>query len=106
MPNGKYLIRLEHIALHVAGVSYGVQIYVTCGQLVIQDGGNGIPGPLVAFPGAYKQDDPDILIDIYPSRVWTLIDGLGPRTWYVALYIPGPSCMGKRKHLIRHIFSQ
>ncbi|KAJ7337692.1 glycosyl hydrolase family 61-domain-containing protein [Mycena albidolilacea] len=50
-PSGQYLIRIEHIALHVATTFGGAQFYIACGQ--VQVWGTGSPGPLVAFPGAY-----------------------------------------------------
>ncbi|KAH8816063.1 glycoside hydrolase [Xylogone sp. PMI_703] len=64
-PNGDYLIRVEHIALHVAQSVGGAQFYISCGQITVTGGGNGNPGPLVAFPGAYSATDPGILINIY-----------------------------------------
>ncbi|KAJ7214393.1 glycosyl hydrolase family 61-domain-containing protein [Mycena pura] len=52
-PSGQYLLRVEHIALHVAEVFQGAQFYIACAQLQVTNGGSGTPGPLVAFPGAY-----------------------------------------------------
>ncbi|KAK7046443.1 glycosyl hydrolase family 61-domain-containing protein, partial [Favolaschia claudopus] len=51
VPSGQYLIRIEHIALHVASTFGGAQLYIACAQVEV--GGTGTPGPLVAFPGAY-----------------------------------------------------
>lgn len=65
LPSGEYLIRAEHIALHSAQSSGGAQFYISCGQLNVTGGGAGTPGPLVAFPGAYKATDPGIMINIY-----------------------------------------
>jgi len=64
-PSGQYLVRGEQIALHVASTYGGAQFYLACGQLNIINGGNGSPGPLVSFPGAYTGYEPGILIDIY-----------------------------------------
>ncbi|CAG8982098.1 hypothetical protein HYALB_00013956 [Hymenoscyphus albidus] len=64
-PSGDYLVRIEHIGLHGAGSTNGAQFYLSCGQITITGGGSGTPGPLVAFPGAYKATDPGILIQIY-----------------------------------------
>ena len=64
-PSGQYLIRVEQIALHVAQSEGGAQFYLSCGQIEITGGGDGTPGPLVEFPGAYSPTDPGILIDIY-----------------------------------------
>lgn len=49
----RYLVRIEHIALHVAQSYGGAQFYVACAQLDVTDGGNGTPGPLVSIPGVY-----------------------------------------------------
>jgi hypothetical protein len=40
------------------------QFYLACSQIKVTEGGNGSPGPLVAFPGAYKSTDPGILVDL------------------------------------------
>lgn len=64
-PNGDYLVRFEHIGLHVANSVGAAQFYLSCGQITITGGGGGTPGPLVAFPGAYSATDPGILISIY-----------------------------------------
>ena len=83
LPSGQYLARVEHIALHSASTSGGAQFYISCAQISVTGGGNGTPGPLVAFPGAYKATDPGLLIDIYypvvcplPFLVWFWIDRL------------------------------
>lgn len=65
LPNGDYLLRVEHIAIHGASSKGGAQFYLSCGQVRVTGGGNGDPSPLVAFPGAYSPSDPGILIDIY-----------------------------------------
>ncbi|KAJ7289511.1 glycosyl hydrolase family 61-domain-containing protein [Mycena rebaudengoi] len=54
-PSGQYLIRIEHIALHVATTFGGAQFYIACAQVEVTNGGTGTPGPLVAFPGAYTK---------------------------------------------------
>lgn len=64
-PSGDYLIRVEHIGLHVAQSSGGAQFYISCGQISVTGGGSGTPKPLVSFPGAYKATDPGILLNIY-----------------------------------------
>lgn len=66
-PDGDYLVRVEHIALHTAQSAGGAQFYISCGQINITGGGSGEPGPLVEFPGAYDAADPGIQINInYP----------------------------------------
>ncbi|KAI4930638.1 uncharacterized protein J4E92_004470 [Alternaria infectoria] len=53
-PSGDYLLRVEHIALHMAMQANKAQFYLACSQIKITGGGTGLPSPLVAFPGAYK----------------------------------------------------
>ena len=65
IPSGDYLLRIEHIALHQASNVNGAQFYISCAQIKITGGGNGSPGPLVSFPGAYKATDPEIKVNIY-----------------------------------------
>ncbi|KAF2837135.1 lytic polysaccharide monooxygenase [Patellaria atrata CBS 101060] len=79
-PSGDYLLRVEHIALHSAGSAGGAQFYISCAQLTVTGGGNGNPGPLVAFPGAYKASDPGIQINIY-YPVPTSYTPPGPPVW-------------------------
>ncbi|KAK2760370.1 hypothetical protein FQN54_002440 [Arachnomyces sp. PD_36] len=62
VPAGDYLLRGEHIGLHIAG---SPQFYLACAQLTVTGGGSGSPSPLVAFPGAYSMDDPGLTADIY-----------------------------------------
>ncbi|KAF2252449.1 lytic polysaccharide monooxygenase [Trematosphaeria pertusa] len=63
-PDGDYLLRVEHIALHMASQANKAQFYLSCSQIKITGGGSGSPGPLAAFPGAYKSNDPGILVDL------------------------------------------
>ncbi|EDU50404.1 fungal cellulose binding domain containing protein [Pyrenophora tritici-repentis] len=80
LPSGEYLLRGEHIALHSAGSAGGAQFYLSCAQLKVENGGNGSPGPKVAFPGAYKATDPGIMINIY-YPVPTSYTAPGPAVW-------------------------
>ncbi len=79
MPSGKYLVRVESIALHQAQNAGGAQFYLACGQVEITGGGSGSPGGLVAFPGAYKTSDPGLLWSYYPVR--TSYKAPGPDVW-------------------------
>ncbi|KAI0179572.1 glycoside hydrolase family 61 protein [Hypoxylon sp. FL1284] len=79
MPSGKYLIRVESIALHQAQSVGGAQIYLSCAQIEVTDGGSGTPGPLVAFPGAYRANDPGLIWSYYP--VATSYTAPGPAVW-------------------------
>lgn len=42
----------------------GAQFYLACSQINITGSGTGEPGPLVSLPGAYKSNDPGILVDL------------------------------------------
>ena len=63
-PNGEYLLRVEQIALHMASQANKAQFYLACSQIKITNGGSGTPGPLVALPGAYRSNDPGIMVNI------------------------------------------
>ncbi|KAI1129397.1 lytic polysaccharide monooxygenase [Nemania abortiva] len=78
-PSGKYLVRVESIALHQAQSVGGAQIYLSCAQIEVTDGGNGTPGPLVAFPGAYQATDPGLRWSYYP--IPTSYTAPGPAVW-------------------------
>ena len=80
LPSGEYLLRGEHIALHSASTAGGAQFYLSCAQIKVENGGNGNPGPKVAFPGAYKATDPGIMINIY-YPVPTSYTAPGPAVW-------------------------
>ncbi|KAK0670337.1 glycoside hydrolase [Cercophora samala] len=79
VPNGKYLVRVESIALHQAQSAGGAQLYINCAQVEIVNGGNGRPGPLVSFPGAYNRNDPGLVWSYYPIR--TSYKAPGPAVW-------------------------
>ncbi|RDL37012.1 uncharacterized protein BP5553_04445 [Venustampulla echinocandica] len=80
VPAGDYLFRIEHIGLHSASAAGGAQFYISCGQITVTGGGSGTPGPLVAFPGAYKATDPGLMINIY-YPVPTTYQMPGPAVW-------------------------
>ncbi|KKY39326.1 putative glycoside hydrolase family 61 protein [Diaporthe ampelina] len=80
IPAGDYLMRNEHIGLHVAQSEGAAQFYLSCGQLSVTGGGSTQPQNLAAFPGAYSSKDPGILINInYP--VPTSYVNPGPATF-------------------------
>jgi hypothetical protein len=79
IPSGYYLVRVESIALHQAQNPGGAQIYLACAQVKVTSGGTGKPGPLVAFPGAYKASDQGLLWSYYPVR--TSYTAPGPAVW-------------------------
>ncbi|CAK7213239.1 hypothetical protein SBRCBS47491_001734 [Sporothrix bragantina] len=79
-PNGDYLLRVEQIALHLAQTVNGAQFYLACSQITITGGGSGTPAPLVALPGAYKSNDPGILVNLGAVSSTTYVPP-GPPLW-------------------------
>jgi len=78
-PSGKYLVRVESIALHQAQSVGGAQMYLACAQVEVVGGGQGKPGPLVAFPGAYNANDAGLRWSYYPiAKSYT---APGPAVW-------------------------
>jgi len=76
--DGQYLLRAELIALHAASSANGAQLYMECAQISVT-GGTGTATPsTVAFPGAYSQTDPGILINIYSTLTTYEIPGPTP----------------------------
>ncbi|KAI5803524.1 glycoside hydrolase [Peziza echinospora] len=68
IPSGKYIIRHEFLALHNApNPKKMAQFYPVCANFEITDGKAGakLEGTGVKFPGAYKANDPGVLIDIH-----------------------------------------
>jgi hypothetical protein len=63
-PSGEYLVRFEHIGVHRSHVNQP-EHYVSCVQVKVTGGGNGVPGPTVKFPGAYKASDEYANFSIY-----------------------------------------
>ncbi|KIY62115.1 lytic polysaccharide monooxygenase [Cylindrobasidium torrendii FP15055 ss-10] len=61
VPDGEYLLRVEHIALHVAG---SPQFYVSCAQISVTGGGSANPEK-VSIPGYISSDDPSITLNIW-----------------------------------------
>jgi hypothetical protein len=76
LPNGNYLIRGEHIGLHIAGTP---QFYIACAQVAVTGGGSGRPSPLVSFPGAYSRSDPGLAVNIYAASSPYVYPG--PAVW-------------------------
>ncbi|CAF3467633.1 hypothetical protein SNK03_013503 [Fusarium graminearum] len=67
LPDGQYLVRGEHIALH--GAHGGeAEFYYACAQLEISgNSASSIPGTSVKIPGVYKQDDPAVNFSLWGS---------------------------------------
>jgi len=84
-PSGEYLVRFEHIGVHRSHVNQP-EHFVSCVQVKVTNGGNGVPGPLVKFPAAYSAKDPYANFNVYGGakefpfpgpKVW---DGAGSAT--------------------------
>jgi len=80
VPDGEYLLRVEHIALHMAMQANKAQFYLACSQIQITGGGKGTPGPLVSLPGAYKSSDPGILVNLGAIQA-NAYQPPGPAVW-------------------------
>jgi len=65
IPNGEYLLRTEHIAIHGAYQPDGDQHYLSCAQISVSGGTGGNPGPTGKFPGMYKSNDPGLFFSPY-----------------------------------------
>ncbi|KFA70110.1 hypothetical protein S40285_03315 [Stachybotrys chlorohalonatus IBT 40285] len=61
---GNYLLRYEHIGLHIAGAP---QFYIACAQIAVTGSGTASPpsSALVSFPGAYARSNPGLTFVIY-----------------------------------------
>ncbi|KFA56005.1 hypothetical protein S40293_03996 [Stachybotrys chartarum IBT 40293] len=77
---GEYLLRVEHIALHMASRPNAAQFYLACSQIRVTGSGSGVPGPLVSLPGAYQSNDPGILVNLYTMAPDSYV-GPGPAIW-------------------------
>ncbi|KAK7965096.1 glycoside hydrolase family 61 protein [Apiospora saccharicola] len=74
LPDGYYLLRAEHIALHSAGSVGGAQFYIGCAQLHVTGGTGTVTPSGVSFPGAYKATDRKFFLHYYdpPPRLLLL----------------------------------
>ncbi|KAK6495047.1 hypothetical protein TWF481_003074 [Arthrobotrys musiformis] len=82
LPTGDYLLRVEHIALHVAFEEGQHEFFGSCAQLKVVNGGDGVPNSYTIFPGAYSTDEPGLFLDIH--RPWALPEKYqvpGPEVW-------------------------
>lgn len=62
---GQYLLRVELLALHSAYTSGQAQFYTSCAQIEVSGSGSFAPSETAVFPGAYEQNDPSIMLNIY-----------------------------------------
>ncbi|RMY65082.1 hypothetical protein D0863_09364 [Hortaea werneckii] len=77
-PDGEYLVRPEHIAIHEGHVGKA-QFYMECAQLRVSGGGSGSPGPMVKIPGLYDADSPSIDFSMWNGA--TSYEMPGPAVW-------------------------
>lgn len=61
---GEYLLRHEIIALHTAMTAGGAEFYPSCTQIKVGGSKTGTPNATVSLPGAYKDTDAGILVDV------------------------------------------
>lgn len=77
---GQYLLRGELIALHGANSNKGAQFYMECAQINVVGGSASKTPSTVSLPGAYKQNDPGVLVNIYSGLKSYSIPGPRPFT--------------------------
>ncbi|KAF6745796.1 glycosyl hydrolase family 61-domain-containing protein [Ephemerocybe angulata] len=76
--SGEYLLRIEHIALH--DIDVVPELYVSCAQIRIIDGGSGSPPNLVSIPGYIASNDPGLIADIHDPNMKSYT-APGPPVW-------------------------
>lgn len=85
-PDGEYLIRPEHIALHGAHDGQA-EFYYGCAQVKVTGGGNGVPSPTAKIPGVYKVNDPEVNFSLWGGyKDYTMP---GPALWTGGGSAPG-----------------
>ncbi|KAF3111454.1 hypothetical protein TWF102_007118 [Orbilia oligospora] len=88
LPDGEYLLRVEHIALHNAYQTGGAQFFLGCAQLNVTGGWVGAtpstPPTLVSFPGAYNATDPGIKLNIWAPDAISYVNP-GPPVYHCLL---------------------
>jgi hypothetical protein len=73
---GGYLVRQEIIALHLAQSQGGAEFYPSCTQIMVGGSQTGTPNQTVAFPGAYSDTDPGILVpDVFSAGATYIFPG-------------------------------
>jgi len=77
-PDGEYLVRPEHIAIHEGHVDKA-QFYMECAQLRVNGGGSGTPGPMVKIPGLYTPNE--VNFDMWSNPSLSEYPMPGPAVW-------------------------
>lgn len=70
IPDGEYLVRVEHIPLHGAqGTSTGAEYYYSCGQLKVEGSTvESLPAfDMIKIPGGVQPDDPAVEFNIWTN---------------------------------------
>jgi len=99
---GQYLFRVELVTLHEAEVAHsknpnrGVQLYMSCIQIEVTGSGTVSLPQGVSFPGAYNENDPGLLYNIYSPPSGNYIIPGGPVWSGAAPSIENPS-LGTKK---------
>lgn len=65
IPDGKYIVRSELLALHGANGKGGAQFYMGCAAIEVSGGTGSYPTNTVSIPGYLKDDDPSVFFDLY-----------------------------------------
>lgn len=69
LADGNYLFRQEILALQNGMTKDLAEFYPSCIQMKVSGGSNAnanvTPSPAITFPGAYKDTDPGILVNVY-----------------------------------------
>lgn len=79
VPNGDYLLRIQQLAIHNPYPGGIPQFYISCAQITVTGGGNGVPSPLVSIPGFIKDTDPGYTANIYNDFTSYIVPG--PAVW-------------------------
>jgi hypothetical protein len=90
IPDGEYLVRVEHIPLHGAqGTSTGAEYYYSCGQLKVEGSTvDTMPAfDTIKIPGGVQPDDPAVEFNIW-TQVSSYPYTVGPEL------IPGGTTWG------------
>ncbi|TDL24173.1 hypothetical protein BD410DRAFT_767332 [Rickenella mellea] len=97
---GFYLLRGELLALHESDVAHtanlnrGIQIYIACIQLQVTGTGTLKLPTGVTFPGAYQEDTPGIVYNLYISTAGQHYTIPGPPVWTAAAPSPTAPAYG------------
>ncbi|KAJ3054146.1 hypothetical protein HK097_002526 [Rhizophlyctis rosea] len=66
--DGRWVIRVDHQALHAAGNVGGAQFYIRCIDIEVTGGKGKFPSPVATFPGAFNQRTPGVMWDLYAPQ--------------------------------------